>query len=146
MQITLYRNTSPLNKISRALGSPLSISGYLREPCDVLNPQIEVEYNASLLTYNFVYIPDFGRYYFINDSSIDGKKLVLSMHVDVLYTYKNFIENSQCIANRSSSHFNPDVHDDLCTYENGWDYYSGVLPYEFNARNGNYILSVAGGA
>lgn len=145
MQITLYKNTAPLNKLSRVLGSPLTIAGYLREPCDVLNPQIEVEYNATLLTYNFVYIPEFGRYYFINDSTVDGKNLVLSMHVDVLFTYRNIIQASQCIANRSSSHYNPDVHDDLCTYENGWDYYSGVLPYEFKASNGDYILTVAGG-
>ena len=145
MQITLYKNTAPLNKLSRTLGLPLTIAGYLREPCDVLNPQIEVEYNSTLLTYNYVYIPDFGRYYFINDSSVDGKTLALSMHVDVLYTYRNIIQASQCIANRSSSHYNPDVHDDLCTYENGWDYYSGVLPYEFKASNGDYILTVAGG-
>lgn len=146
MQIILYKNTAPLNKLSRVLGSPLTIGGHLKEPCDVLNPIIEVNYNASLLTYNYVFIADFGRYYFINDSSIDGNKLILKMHVDVLYTYRNIIQASQCIANRSSSHYNPDVHDDLCTFENGWDYYSGVLPYEFKASNGDYILTVAGGS
>ena len=146
MVITLSQNIIALNKMQRTLNNPVTINGYLREGCDVLNPEIEIEYNANFLQYNYCYIPSTGRYYyFTKPPGIEGKRIILYLHVDVLYTYRNIIQNSQCIAKRSSSAYNLNLPDNADLNENGWVYYSGVLPYTFTPQSGSYILSCSGG-
>ena len=62
------------------------------EPVDRLNPTIIVDANTTnvdIKECNYMYIPEFGRYY--NVTSIvgaPGKKYYISGHVDVLYTYR----------------------------------------------------------
>lgn len=146
MTITLSQNTIPLNKMMRTFNNSINIAGYLREGCDVLNPEIEIEYNSNFLQYNYCYIPVTGRYYYFSKPpAIDGKKMILFLHVDVLYTYKNVIQNSQCIAKRSSSNYDVNLPDPADLNENGWVYYSGVLPFTFTPQSGTYILSCSGG-
>lgn len=145
MQIDFYRNTVPKNRLYRNLTGHLISNGNIKEATDVLNPIITVAYNAYHININYCYIPDFGRYYFINDYIIDGDTVTLKLHVDVLYTYRDQILHSQCIAARSSSHYNVNLIDNMIQAEEGYRYNISQLPYEFNPANGSYILAVTGG-
>lgn len=148
MQIILYKNTRPSRNVVRTLTAPLTLTGEPRtaDTLDILNPEIVIPYNSAVLSgYNFCYIPDFGRYYFINDFRIIGKTILLSMHVDVLFTYRNEVLNSQCIAERSSSNYELMLEDTAVSAVAGYDIFSRSLPYAFRPDQGVYVLIVAGG-
>lgn len=146
MQLTLSKNTKPINHITRTFNDPLIITGFLREGCDIFNPDIEVEYNAAYLQYNYAYISDYGRYYYFSDPpTIEGKKMILHLMADSLYNFRGVILSSQCIAERSSSVYDLYLTDDAVASEAGYTYFSYSLPYTFHPENGKYILAVAGG-
>ena len=148
MTIYLYQNTIPKSHIQRTFSNPLSLTGepHTNDSLDVLNPIIKVNYNAAILQYNYCYIPALNnRYYFITNMQIEGKTIKISLHIDVLYTYKNIILSSQCIAERSSSMYDVMMTDAAVTESAGYRYYSRSLPYEFEPGSGSYILFVAGG-
>lgn len=148
MQIILYKNTRPSRNIARTLSDPLTLTGEPRsaDTLDMYNPEIVIPYNSTIFSgYNFCYIPEYGRYYFINDFRIIGKTILLSMHVDVLYTYRDSVLNSQCIAERSSSNYELMLEDTAVSAVAGYDIFSRSLPYTFRPDQGIYVLIVAGG-
>lgn len=145
MVIHWYKNTTPKNRLYRNLTGHLQSTGTLKESCDILNPVITMAYNAYHVNINYAYIPDFGRYYFIEDYVIDGDLVHIRLHVDVLYTYRNVILNSDCIANRSSSSFSLGLTDDFIKAENGYRYNFSKFPYTFGGANSCYVLTVSGG-
>lgn len=144
--IVLYQNTQILNSPYRTFTNPLSISGFPREDLDPIDPEITVEYNAAIMAYNYAYIAEYGRYYyFLRMPTVEGQKMLLHLHADAFYNYKNLIMRSQCIAERSSSHYNQFLPDSAIIEEEGYIYNSGVLPYTFKPNNGSYVLTVCGG-
>lgn len=145
MQIDFYKNTVPKNRLYRNLTGHLVATGHLIDACDVLNPVIKMAYNAYHININYCYISDFARYYFIEKYVIEGDTVTLYMHVDVLYTYRLTILNSQCIAERSSSHYNVNLNDNMIQAEQGYRYNVSQLPYTFDPSTGSYILMVTGG-
>lgn len=147
MNLVLYQNKTAVNRSTRALTQIASITGHLREGCNILNPDIRVEYNSAYLTANYAYIPEFGgRYYFFREAAtIEGKVMVLHLHVDVLYTYRQQIMAAPCIAERSSSNFDLMLPDDAYAEEAGYYYHSLSLPYTFRPDHGIYVLSTTGG-
>lgn len=146
MQLLLYRNTIPLDHIYRSFNDAQTLTGYLKDSCDILNPDIVTSFDSSLLNKNYCYIADFGRYYFYRQApTIDGREMILHLHADALYNYRNVILNSQCIAERSSSKYDTMLPDSVVKSTSGYNYYTSVLPFTFTPENGSYILTVAGG-
>lgn len=102
MQIKFYRTLSDKDHLTKDLQSELIINGTLKDSCDILNPVIEFENNAELFSKNYCIIPDFGRNYYITGMEIINKRLIVSLHVDVLATYRNDILSSRANIVRSS--------------------------------------------
>lgn len=128
------------------MSGAVTVTGYLRDGCTILAPEIEVSYNATYLIKNYAYIPDFGRYYYYTmPPTIEGKVMVLHLRADSVYNYAAQIKMSQCIAERSSSHYDVYLPDSAVIGEQGYNYYSRTLPYTFDPANGEYVLTVAGG-
>lgn len=138
-------NTAPKNRLFRKLTGELTSTGTLKESCDVLNPVLTMAYNAYHVNINYAYIADFGRYYFIENYVIDGDLVHIKLHVDVLYTYRQQILRSQCIAMRSSSKYSIGLQDDFIKAEQGYRYNFSKFPYTFGGANSCYILTVTGG-
>lgn len=146
MQITLYNQTIALDHMQRNMISPVTISGNLREACDIIAPDITLNYNSTVAGKNYAYIPDFGRYYYFRKPpTIEGDIMELHLYADSLYNYRNEIYNANCIAERSSSHYNLYLPDSAILEEQGYIYHTGVLPYKFKPENGSYLLTVCGG-
>ena len=146
MQITLYTQTKPYNSLARTMTSPVVVTGVLRNTCDILNVEIEIEYNATNITKNYAFIPDFGRfYYFRKPPTIEGKRIVLHLHGDSLYNFRNNIYASYCVAERSSSNYDLMLPDSVVMGEQGYNIFNRVLPYKFHPEQGEYILTIAGG-
>jgi len=146
MQIILYNQTIALDHMQRHMLNPVTISGNLKEAFNIMSPDITINYNSTLTGKNYAYIPDFGRYYYFREPpTIEGNIMELHLYADSLYNYRNEIYNADCIAERSSSHFNIFLPDNAIIEEEGYVYHSGVLPYTFTPNNGSYVLTVSGG-
>lgn len=103
MKVVLYKSNSSKDKIVKSLATPSDFDGFLRGECSILNPVLEIA-ASSVVSYNYCYIPDFGRYYFINDAvSVRNGIWRLSLHVDVLMSYANEILSSDVVINKSAS-------------------------------------------
>ena len=163
MNITFYRNQSDRKRINKSIsvvkladGSETLTGVHIKEPCSIMHPKIEIsreifQQNAdALLSVNYAHLPSLGRYYFIDDMELNNDGLLIySLTVDVLYTYRTDLMNTQVLAIRSEKE-NTSVYTDpeyaiksnkLYEYE-----ILGSVPDLASAENNNYVMTVAGGA
>lgn len=142
---TLYISASPVEKIGKSLTSGGSYSCTLKDTTSVLNPVLILKTSDPVYNYNYLYIQEFGRYYFINDiRSVNNNVWEISAHVDVLETYKTSILANNAVIKRQQNIFNLYLDDpDFHTYN-----YDNIQTIKFppNAlsKNLNYILVVNG--
>ena len=144
MNITFYKNSSEKEKIGKSLSSGLTLSGNLRDECSITSPSILVE-ATSLVEYNYCYIPEFKRYYFISDiTSVRNNLWRVSLKCDVLESFKSDILNSSCIVNKQQNQSYSNNIDDG-SYINRVDSFIEIANYQdgFNA-DGEFILLTAG--
>ena len=107
MTIEFYTCSDPDNVVDKSLSGGTSITGEFKQDGSVTDPIILIR-SATVPTGNYVYIADFGRYYFIEKLVNKAKELwEMTCHVDVLKTYKNAVMNSPCIiAKTAGNNFN----------------------------------------
>lgn len=97
MTLNLYVNTSEKEKLDKSLSNKIELNGYLKKGSSVINPVITVEINNPS-QYNYIYISEFHRYYFITDTvNVHNNIWELNMHVDVLSSFKTKIRNNKAI-------------------------------------------------
>lgn len=103
VSVTFYNCGDDKRVMSKTLTTGISANAELYDPTSVTNPRLRVSYNASLLTYNYMYIAQFGRYYFITNITTDsGGALIIEGAVDVLQTYKTEIAGLSAIVVRGA--------------------------------------------
>lgn len=147
----LYKNTRTNPHLSRVLTTiaDYNIPDANIETLSLTDPVITVKNSDYInifgqVNYMFLGAP-FNRYYFLESPEAGGDGVTrIPCHVDVLYTYKNIILASSCIAKRSSSSFNIALNDDMTQYERGYIYNFSRFPYTFTPEAGEYILQVGG--
>lgn len=106
MNIILYTNVSEKNKIGKTLQNETTISGSLRSDTSIIDPAIII-YHDNPAIFNYAYIPEFNRYYFINNIECFRTGVWrLSMHVDVLESFKTELENIDIIVADSTDNGN----------------------------------------
>lgn len=95
MQIDFYKYDGKSNVINKTLAAtPNAANGLLHGDFDVIQPQLIVRtaQNEVPFPYNYCYIPNFSRYYFVSDVEIlDNQRTLLTLKIDVLNTYKTAI-------------------------------------------------------
>ena len=144
MEINFYKNLSEKNKIGKDLQNMLSLNGNLREESSVINPTILVEH-SNLSVYNYAYIPDFNRYYFVSEiTSVRNGLWRVSLSVDVLESFKSNILNLSCIIDKQQNQSYSNNIDDG-SYINKADSFIEIANYQngFNS-SGEFILITAG--
>lgn len=95
MNITLYKQTKDRDIIEKKLTEAFNFTAYARKEFDIENPVITVESNVADITkYNYVYIEDYHRYYFINKHrALRTGVYELECEEDYLYTWKDTFLN-----------------------------------------------------
>lgn len=100
--ISLFKTASENNRVVKVLTDEKQLSGELRDQTSVLNPSIRIESADNISTYNYAYISEFGRYYYITDIvSVRTNCWVVSLRCDVLMSYKDEIQNLNVILNNT---------------------------------------------
>jgi hypothetical protein len=103
MEIILYNNKSPKNKIGKTLTNPNTITGSLRGETSISNFQMLLNI-VDLNPYNYMYIADFGKYYFItNIISVRTGLWLVTASIDVLESYKSEILSLDVILSTTES-------------------------------------------
>jgi len=144
MNISLYTNLSDKNVMDKVLYHNADITGTLREDCSIINPVIKLENMTAtqLKECNYCYIPDFGRYYYINNIVCKNKLYELTMHVDVLMSFKDGIRANDAVISRQENNYNLYLQDGVFkTYANP-HYEIKQFPAGFSGYH--FIFSVAG--
>lgn len=145
--VKLCHNLSPVEKIGKNIDTGETFSGcVLKDETSILKPTIRLLTNSDIHTYNYMYIPAFERYYFIDDIvSVNNNKWEISGHVDVLETYKNSILANNAVIKRQANQYNTYLND------SEWSVFSydDVITFKFSPSGFqkalSYLLVVAGG-
>lgn len=103
--INFYSYNGHPNTVNKQLGDFTAIEGDLRQTFDVLRPTVTLR-KQPRPTFNYCYIPDLGRYYFVDRVSFEGNNAYeLVLRIDVLKTYETEI---LAATGRVSESDNPD--------------------------------------
>lgn len=106
MKITLYTTTSPKEQVDKVLSGSIDIECDLKAPASVLEPTLLLG-GIDITGYNYAYIPDFKRYYHINEMETQLNTLnERSLTVDALYTYAAQIRRLKGIVTRQEKKYN----------------------------------------
>lgn len=144
MNIILYSNFSDKNVMDKNISLIKTLTGTLRENCSIINPTISIEgLTAEELTKaNYAYIPDFGRYYYINNIILKKNLYELQMHVDVLMSFKDSIRLNNAVISRQQKSYNLYLRDGVFKCEAG-DIIQ-IKQFSDGFDDFNFIFCVAG--
>ena len=144
--VTLCNNSSPVEKIGKTLSAGTDFTCALKDNTSILRPTLVLRSdNASLAGFNYMKIPQFSRFYFIDDIvSLHNYQWEISGHVDVLETYKTAILNNDAVIKRQAAMYNTYLNDpEWKTYA-----YEQIAAFKFPntpfSKALKYILAVAG--
>lgn len=152
MNITLYNNKAENIRVDKSeyLDNALQLTGSLREGTSLTSPSILIEKtDLNLFSYNYVYIQDFNRYYFITDIISENTYLWrINCKVDVLMSFKTQILAIQNpYISRSASQYDLNIGDDQLYLKNNVNvvvtpYSNDLFRPKAQQTGFNYVLSV----
>lgn len=145
MNIVLYNNTSEKNALNKTLINPFSIDGNLRDDSNIKTPVIQI-YHNGVIPYNYVHIPDFSRYYYIDEiTSVRTGIWRLQLVCDVLMSFRTDILKCYAVIDSTeetatNEYIRSDIWQTLVkNLTDIINFPNGLL------ENGEYILITAGG-
>lgn len=99
MTITVYSCSDDFRVMDKTLTEVATLSNVeIYGSCSVSTPVLKLANASSQLPqFNYVYIPNFGRYYHVTDIEADsGGMVYIHCSVDVRYTFRDGIRNCPC--------------------------------------------------
>lgn len=114
MNIQLLSISDDTRKINKTVNqiTELLPCAVTEDSNSIISPKMLLKWNTDYIGANYAYIPEFQRYYFIDDISLmTGGNCVISLSIDVLYTYATQIMQLKVTAARSSNKYNRYLND-----------------------------------
>lgn len=146
MTLKLGYTADPVNKLEKTITWPsgMELTGNIKSDCSMIDPVIDVEIGTStnLSGYNYTYISEFGRYYFIrNIEVISGTIFRIHMHVDVLHTNSTALKACDCIVANNENRFNMYLPDSNYKAYQDDKILINRFPGGFNRNNARFVLT-----
>ena len=138
MTVIFYKYNDIKNKINKTLENGLTVNDVvIQNDFDITAFELLIKNSNFSSEYNYCYIQDLGRYYFIDSvERMNGTIYRIRVSVDVLKSFSTQIENIQAIITKSE---NPD--DNFVDCEKSENYTSEVINLTDNFNHsGNLIL------
>ena len=146
MTIQLCNTADENNVINKTIATIDTVTATIKGDSSIINPTLILKYKTPLLGVNYVFIPNWNRYYFVKDMRvITGGRYEIDLSVDVLQSFKeqilkcgvilsdteqtglnNYLPSDSFVVNCKSK-------TDIVNFSNGL------------LDNGEYILITAGG-
>lgn len=145
MTATFYNNASAPEVVNKQLTTLGTANVDITNGFTIDKPNFQMARNDSLLTANYMYVPDLNRYYFVTLEIENGAFIRITAESDPLKSFWNSIKTSQCIAYRSTSKPDARIEDDkVLKKERPTIIYRKIgAPFTLSDQN-NYILTVTG--
>lgn len=112
MNVVFYAFAKKENSTARPTGGT-TFNCVLKDSSGVLSPQIEISTTGNPRSYNYAYIEDFGRYYYVEEWTYYRGVWTASLKVDVLASWKIDIGASRLYVFRSSAESDGTIVDNL---------------------------------
>lgn len=138
-----------------AVGTEFSTLAELKDETDIISPQLYImpfEKDGSLQQpygFNYCFVPEFNRYYFIENWQWEFGRWLCTCKVDVLASYRANILGSTQYVVRSRSSYNSAVVDTVYPMINDYVMFSAELsigavnrPLTMATENGYYIVGI----
>lgn len=109
MNVVFYNHAKRNNSTKLPTGG-VTIQCALKDACSVVSPVLEIK-TATRPDYNYAYISDFGRYYYVTEWIYDKGIWSCSLSVDVLTSWRDEIKATKAQVLFSSSLYNMNVMD-----------------------------------
>lgn len=154
MNVDLYKNSAPPNRIDKS--SSLKNKTIFEDvrfiengALDILNPSVLMKISndiADIAKYNYMYIPKFSRYYYIDKISTEGELIRIDGRVDVLMSHKkDILASKQYVIRSQSRNPSPYLEDNMLPIKSTHNYTSVPFGIDVdNIHNGRIILATAG--
>lgn len=111
----------------------------------VINPKIELDIGLTEnpSQYNFCFINDFNRYYYVREWFFDAGKWIAFLNVDVLATYRNRIGSQNLYILRAANDYDGRIMDGLYPVKSGCDYARNTVNSPYSSINaGCFVIGV----
>lgn len=139
----LYNNASDRRVLNKNLTQIASYGIEYKGDIDVLRPKIVLAYDQNILSSNYCYIQELGRYYYMNSPVLVRQMAIIQCEIDVLMTYRQQIANCECICDRSESKYNLYLNDGMYRGYQFDTVVTRLFPQGFD-KSLQYILAVGG--
>lgn len=146
MKIFIFSFSKDKNSTKRphpSTGVELSVE--LKQDTSIMFPVFRLEEANFQTDYNYIYVPKWGRYYYIDNATITmGGIWELACTEDVLSTWKPEIGADSYYILRSSAAYNTDISDDYYpAFQNGeTETTFGSNLFSIDLENGYYVIGI----
>ena len=145
MEIILYNNKSDMDHVFKDLEQITTKEATVYDYQDVVNPTFIFNDGVNIpLNVNYVYVPEYGRYYSARPELLGDGNYALKCEVDPLSSFINDIIYVPCIIDREDPH--NDLYIDGGSYIKGTKNYNQVYNYSygFNSSPTNILICCGG--
>ena len=160
MIATLYNNKSDrivLNKQILSLGTTNSIK--YKDDTDLLRPKFIMKASENFVGVNYIYVGEdeeavsdttlVNRYFFVNNVTFSKGYMILDCEGDVLMSFKEQIQDIECVVGRNSTKWNMYLNDDRLEILNQRRVLTFPFPNGFrnmysSQKKASYILTLSG--
>ena len=148
MTVTLMKNSSDRKVLDKHLTTVTTVNAHPLDDCSLLQPRLVLRYSANIELINFMYIPEFKRYYFAKCTVQPGGQIEITGEIDYLTTYKDAIKNTDVLLDRTADENLSNLYFvDEKMRKYAYERVQNVLfPLDPLNRDGYCILITAGGA
>ena len=142
--INFYSFNKRNNSTKRPSASPSVFKCNIKTPSSILSPSIELNH-SNPSNFNYCYIPEFKRYYFISNWTFNQGIWIASCNVDVLASYKESIGSSSLYVLRSASNYDGKIIDNKYPIKEGYSLNSNTFDIgNHSFQSGVYVINVVG--
>lgn len=113
MRIIFYTFSKKPNSTARPSGAGTEFDCQIKAPSSIISPIIQLSKASNPTNFNYAYIPDWNRYYFISDITYGIGLWILSLRVDVLASFKDDILATSQYILRNANSYNTNIMDTL---------------------------------
>ena len=147
--IAFFKNYSEANVIKKDFRNAIVVYGKQFYNMNILTPKLAIQ--GDYREYNYAYMPDFGRFYYITHQTLDnGNVSTIEFKVDALESWKTEILACDAIIERQEHKSNWYMQDGQYFAENRKNvttlpFVNAGVEFQFKNTSECYIMTVAGG-
>jgi len=155
--IEIYLLKSPRKQVTKSLKLVGIISGNYTKPITYRSISLDIVNHSDLPFFNYLYIPELKRYYYVQESTQIKEFAQLTLVEDVLMSWDSLIRSQTAFIKRNENTYNSNLYDDrypdlvskeydITEYTNDL-FYTNILSRYANTKNTSYpLMVVSGGA